>query len=90
MDNTPPTVNLPDKAESWAQVQEFLITDNLTPIAGGKFRLDGGPWIALTPADGLFDSVSKRVKLLCPDGAPNWSPATTRWNSPSSTPRRTG
>ncbi len=74
VDNTPPTVSLPDKVASWAQVQEFLITDNLTPIAGGKFRLDDGPWIEFTPADGLFDSVSKHVKLLCPDGAPTLEP----------------
>jgi len=74
VDNTPPTTNLPGRADSWAAVQEFLITDNLTPIAGGKFRLDTGPWIALTPVDGLFDNISKRAKLLLPDGLPKLSP----------------
>jgi len=70
VDNTPPTANLADRVERWELAQAFTVSDNLTTIAGGKFRLDGGPWIAITAEDGLFDSTVERVKLVCPDGPP--------------------
>lgn len=70
IDNTAPTVTLKESAGSWDEVKSFTITDNLTPIIGGKFRLDGGQWIAIVPDDGFFDSVRESVSLLLPDGPP--------------------
>ena len=70
IDNTSPTISLADKVEGWEQAREFTVTDNLTPVAGGKFRIDNGPWIALEAADGVFGSLSERVSLLLPDDLP--------------------
>jgi hypothetical protein len=49
-------------------VKRFTITDNLTPIAGGRFRIDNGPWIALAPVDGIFNGKVEAVTLISPDG----------------------
>ncbi|HEX2950776.1 MAG TPA: hypothetical protein VHV83_14615, partial [Armatimonadota bacterium] len=68
IDNTPPTTILDKKIAGWDTLKSFTITDNLTPLVGGKFRFDDGAWIALTAQDGVFDSKSERVQLISPDG----------------------
>ena len=70
IDNTPPTASLKDTAVSWDEVKKFIITDNLTPLVGGKFRIDEGQWVAIVAEDGFFDRVSETVLLSLPDGEP--------------------
>jgi hypothetical protein len=71
IDNTPPTISLADKVYGWDNAKRFIVTDNLTPIVGGKYRIDEGPWMALVPEDGIFDSTKEAVLLLSPDGPIN-------------------
>jgi len=70
IDNTPPVISVPDRVDGWTAIAEFFVRSNLTPITGGKFRLDGGPWMALTPSNGVFDGTNVQVKLVLPDGQP--------------------
>ena len=66
IDNSPPVINLPKNATSWESVSQFIISDSLSPILGGKFRIDDGNWIAIQAVDGSFDSMTEKVNLLYP------------------------
>ncbi len=74
VDNTPPTISVTDRVYGWVRLAELDVMDNLTPIIGGRFRIDDGPWIALTPASGIFKGRHEAVKLLLPDGVPQFTP----------------
>jgi len=74
VDNTPPTINVASTVYVWASLQRLDVTDNLTPITGGRFRIDDGPWIALTPAAGIFSSKKEVALLMPPDGEPQFTP----------------
>jgi hypothetical protein len=68
VDNTAPTALVNDYAYSWDELKRILLTDNLSTIIGGKFRIDDGPWNALTAADGIFNSRQKWVLLVLGNG----------------------
>ncbi|HEY3418136.1 MAG TPA: hypothetical protein VGM23_14760, partial [Armatimonadota bacterium] len=68
IDNTAPTALVTDTVYSWDELKRILLTDNLSPIIGGKFRIDDGPWNALTAADGIFNSRQKWVLLVLGNG----------------------
>ena len=53
--NTPPTISVPEKVTGWDALKRIEIKEKITPILGGKFNIDGGPWIALEPENGIFD-----------------------------------
>ena len=74
VDNTPPTVAVADKVTGMQQVSRLQLVDALSPIVGGAYRLDDGPWIALVPEDGVFSSTRETVLLLPPDGHFNLTP----------------
>ncbi len=74
VDNTPPTISVAEKVTGWDAIARLEIKDNLTPILGGKFNIDGGPWTALTPENGIFDNIDVWVKLLSPEGAIKLTP----------------
>lgn len=66
VDNTPPTVAVEDRVNGIAGVARLELTDALTPITCGAFRLDDYPWIALVPEDGVYGSKREWVKLIIP------------------------
>ena len=68
VDNTPPTIALPDKVTGMEQLARLQFVDALTPIAAASYRLDDGPWVALLPTSGVFNSKRQTVLLLSPDG----------------------
>ncbi|HEY3378815.1 MAG TPA: hypothetical protein VGL77_15110, partial [Armatimonadota bacterium] len=68
VDNTPPTISLKDKEDSWNSVKRFQAHDNISPILGGKYQIDNGPWIALVAEDRIFDRKDEDVTLLSPEG----------------------
>lgn len=70
IDNTPPTATIADRVTGWDAAARFTVADNLSGVFGGKFRLDGGPWVAMTPASGHFGHLTEEVQLLFPDGPP--------------------
>lgn len=74
VDNTPPTISVSGKVTGWDALKRLEIIDNITPVVGGKFNIDGGPWIALTPEDGVFDSTDEWVLLQSPNGEINLTP----------------
>jgi hypothetical protein len=68
VDNVPPAVKLPDKIHGWDAVKQFMVTDNLSPILGGKYRIDDGPWTALVADDGIFNRRQELVRMVTPNG----------------------
>jgi len=68
IDNAPPTVTLADKVYGWDAVKSFAVTDSMSPIVGGKYRIDDGPWTALVADDGIFNRRQEQVKLVSPNG----------------------
>ena len=68
VDNTPPTISLPDKVTGIEQLARLQFIDPLVPITEASYRLDDGPWVALLPASGVFTSKRETVLLLPPDG----------------------
>ena len=68
VDNTPPAVKLEDKIYGWDAVKQFVVTDNMSPIVGGKYRIDDGPWTALVADDGIFNRRQELVKMVTPTG----------------------
>lgn len=68
VDNTLPVVASDDKVYGWEKMKRLEITDNLTPLVGGRFKIDDGPWIALVAEDGMFNSKHEFVLLVSPDG----------------------
>ena len=68
VDNTAPAISLADSNVGWESIAQFTVADKLSPIVGGKYRLNDGAWIALVAVDGIFDSQSEQVRLLNPDG----------------------
>lgn len=69
VDNTAPTVKLEDKVYGWETVEQFVVTDSQSPIVGGKYRIDDGPWTALVADDGIFNRRQELVKMVAPGGA---------------------
>ena len=68
VDNTAPTISLPDRVSNWAAVAQCLVQDNASPIVGGKYRINNGAWTALVAADGMFNQRQELVRLLTPNG----------------------
>jgi len=68
IDNTPPMIAVPAKVTGWDAIRRIEIKDNLTPILGGKFNIDGGPWTALVPETGIFDNTDQWALLTSPNG----------------------
>ena len=68
IDNTPPRIELPDKIVGWTQVEHVVISGHLSPIVGGRFRIDNLPWVALTPDTGVFTGTKVAVYLTTPAG----------------------
>jgi len=68
VDNTPPAVRLEDKVYGWDAVEQFMVTDNMSPIVGGKYRIDDGSWTALVADDGIFNRREELVKLVSANG----------------------
>jgi len=68
VDNAPPAVELEDKVYSWEAVKQFMVTDTTSPIVGGKYRIDDGPWTALIADDGIFNRRQEMVKLVSVNG----------------------
>ena len=74
IENTPPTISLKDTETGWDAVKQFDITDKLTPVVGGKFRIDDGTWTALVAQDGVFDKTTETVLLYPPDDPAKLTP----------------
>ena len=74
VDNTPPTVAVNDIVQGRESIARLEITDALTPITGGAYRLDDNPWIALVPEDGVYGSKHEWVKLIIPAGTITLTP----------------
>ncbi|MHB9025161.1 MAG: SMP-30/gluconolactonase/LRE family protein [Armatimonadota bacterium] len=68
VDNTAPSAAVNATVYTWDELKRILLTDNLTPIVGGKFRINDGPWNALTAVDGIFNSRQKMVLLVLSNG----------------------
>ncbi|MHB0937487.1 MAG: SpoIVB peptidase S55 domain-containing protein [Armatimonadota bacterium] len=68
VDNSVPAVKLEDKVYGWETVEEFVVTDSQSPIVGGKYRIDEGPWTALVADDGIFNRRQEQVKMVTPNG----------------------
>jgi hypothetical protein len=68
VDNTLPVIALDEKIYGWEKMKRVEITDNLTALIGGRFKIDDGPWIALVAEDGMFNSKHEFALLLSPDG----------------------
>lgn len=68
VDNSSPTVAVAEKVFGWEKLRRFEVIDNMTPIVGGKFRINDGPWTALVAEGGIFNSKRKWVLLTSPDG----------------------
>ncbi|HOF86989.1 MAG TPA: SpoIVB peptidase S55 domain-containing protein [Armatimonadota bacterium] len=68
VDNTLPSIALDDKVYGWEKMKRIAVTDNLTPLIGGRFKIDDGPWIALVAEDGMFNSKAEFALLVSPDG----------------------
>ena len=68
LDNTLPTISLPDKVYTWEEARSFTVTDDKAPLIGGKFCLDDGPWTAVTPEDSVFHGTQQAVRLISPAG----------------------
>jgi len=66
VDNTTPTITLDDKIYGWDQAKQFIATDNLSPIVGGKYRINDGTWTALVAADGVFNRRQEALKMVGP------------------------
>ncbi len=66
VNNTPPTVDVPDHVTGIASVERLELKDALTPITSAAYRLDDHPWTALVPEDGIFGSKHLWVKLIIP------------------------
>jgi sugar lactone lactonase YvrE len=73
VDNSAPAVTIGDKVYGWLKLAQLEVVDNLTPLTGGRFRIDDGPWVALTPVSGIFKNRKETVKLLLPDGEPQFT-----------------
>jgi hypothetical protein len=43
------------------------LTDELTRLVKADYALDGGPWIAVFPDDGLFDTLHETITINLPD-----------------------
>lgn len=69
VDNTTPKIEVDDKVFGWEKLSTLRVSDNLTPIMGGKYRIADGPWVALVPADGVFNSRQESITLMSPKGA---------------------
>jgi len=74
IDNQKPIISTVADFEYTKTPQEFwLIKDNLlSPIKGGRFRVNNAEWVALSPADGYFDSTYEKALLIIPDGYPSF------------------
>ncbi len=68
IDNTPPSIALDDKVYGWDGLKRIVLTDNLTALMGGKYRIEDGPWTALVAEDGMFNARQEAALLVTPTG----------------------
>ena len=66
VDHDPPAVKVaPRRATA-----RSCLDDELTRLVKADYALDGGPWIAVFPDDGLFDTLRETITLSLPDLKP--------------------
>ena len=74
IDNTPPQVTAETPKIVGDQVEiGYRATDSTSIIRRAEYQLDGGPWRAIFPVDGMADSKQEefRLKLTLPDARPH-------------------
>ncbi len=60
IDHQPPAVEITPGADGLIKIR---LRDSHTRLASASYALDGGPWKALFPTDGLFDTRDELVEL---------------------------
>jgi WD40 repeat protein len=63
VDNTPPRVEASAKKEDKGFAAEVRATDTTSPVISLEYSLDGAPWVAAAPADGISDSLSEQFRI---------------------------
>jgi hypothetical protein len=66
VDHEAPAVTLTPREKKAAVV----LSDALTRLARAEYAVDGGPWTAIFPDDGLFDTPREQINLALPDLKP--------------------
>ena len=66
VDHAPPSVRLERRGRGTL----ILLSDEMTRVVKAEYALDGGPWTAIFPDDGLFDSSREQITLSLSDLKP--------------------
>jgi len=63
IDNTPPTITSEVVRQAGATRLAVRVHDAQSPIVKAEYSIGGGPWLLLTPVDGLADSPDERYEI---------------------------
>jgi hypothetical protein len=63
VDNTPPRVEATSRKEGAGYVVDVKVTDGMSPIRLLEYSLDASRWTAVSPADGIADSLAETYRI---------------------------
>jgi hypothetical protein len=63
VDHDAPAVKVAPRADGAV----VTLNDDLTRLVKADYSLDGGPWVAVFPDDGLFDTLHETITISLPD-----------------------